>query len=214
MIHIARRRSWRFWSAGIAVVAAVTIGGTAAFAGNGVLTHIDSMYRTSGASWLCGDGGGDTDIGFCQTDNSSVTWHAQSSVTATGRSNIANRMSNQFAPTDLNVSQTNSPSYSGGSETDIIYQQGTSGVSQDGVAWCNDGVTSIACDQHYVRFRSATPGRSIACHETGHTIGLTHGNDADPRQSQTYSEFGCMKTPTGGTQVLTATLTSQINATY
>lgn len=190
------------------------IGGTAVADQRTPTTHIDSMFKTANTSWNCTDGGLTPGNGFCQTDNSTLTWHAEFSLGTTGRSNIANRMNTEFAATDLSVSFHGTPVYTGGAETDIIFQQGTAGVSQDGVAWCNDSVGSLLCDQHYVRFRSADPSRSLACHEAGHAVGLTHGAQADPVQSQTVASFGCMKTPTGGTEVLTATLTSQINATY
>jgi hypothetical protein len=83
---------------------------------------------------------------------------------------------------------TSSPSYSGSAETDVIYQVSTSGFSGNviGQTWCNDAVSSTRCDQEYVRFRAAGyVDRELACHETGHAVGLTHGPDATPAESNT-----------------------------
>lgn len=111
-----------------------------------------------------------------------------------------------------------SPEYSGSAETDIIYQVSTSGFSGNtiGQTWCDDAVTATRCDQEYVRFRAATyVNRELACHETGHAVGLTHGADAYPSESNTASELGCMETPDyGNNPYIESHNVSEINATY
>lgn len=177
----------------------------------------DSMFKTSNTTWSCSDLGSSTPTSglFCRTDNSTLTYHTHSSLTTTGKSRLVSRMDNVFAPTDLSVTRHTKASYSGGSETDIIFlyrDDLPSGVA--GRAWCDDAVSSTKCDQHYAAFADDTPSSSIVCHEAGHSIGLTHGAQASPAQSQTSSSLGCMKTPTGGTNTLPSHITDQINDTY
>jgi hypothetical protein len=177
-----------------------------------VASHVDSMYPTANYNPSCTDGSmGST---FCQTDNATLTVYRQASLTSTGKSNIAYVLNNEYNVTDLNVSYPSTPSYSGDAETDIIYQQRSDVPSNlDGIAWCNDAVTSTKCDQHYNAFRSSSPGRAISCHETGHAVGLTHGANASPSISQTDPSLACMQTPTP-TGDLGAHNTNLINATY
>ena len=177
----------------------------------------DNMYKTSNANWNCWDGTMSNGL-FCQTDNNAMSVYMQSSVSSGRKTTIRNMLDNQYNPTDLNVSYPSSPSYTGGSETDIIYQVSTSGFSGTtiGQTWCDDAVSSTKCDQEYVRFRGTLQfDTELTCHETGHAVGLTHGADAGPKESNTASELGCMETPdSGGRPGLGSHNKSEINATY
>lgn len=210
----ARRPVWLVIS--VVAASAVATGGAAAAGDPGISTHIDSMFKTDNTSGNCQDGGTSPNGRNCQTDNSGLTWGVQSPLLGTtGHSNIANQMNTEFAPTDLTVAYHVNPVYTGGSETDIIYQQG--GVSgADAVTWCDDAVSTVKCDQHYVRFRSTVFGRGLACHETGHAVGLTHGNEADPVQANNYQFFYCMRLPAAneGLGPSAGVIVSQIDATY
>lgn len=173
----------------------------------------DSMYKTSTYGPNCS-----TSI-YCQTDNSAVTYFRQSSLDASAKTNIATVLSQKYDPTDLTVREESPPSYTGGSETDIIYQVNPSAVPLfvDAVTWCDDPITVTQCDQHYVAFRTNSPpngaiNNAIACHETGHAIGLTHGTQAYPVMANTDPNLGCMAIPSPYT--LPAHETNQINATY
>jgi hypothetical protein len=107
-----------------------------------------------------------------------------------------------------------SASYSGSAETDIIYQHGTgvpAGLS--GIAWCDDAISAIRCDQHYIRFTSANPGTALSAHETGHAVGLAHPNNADPPQAPNDALFQTMVTPVF-TSNLGAHNIQQINSIY
>jgi len=179
----------------------------------------DSMFKTANNNSDCQDVGSSlppAGLDYCQTDNSTLTYFTESSVTSTGNLRIGSRMSTQYDPTDLTVTEESSGDYSGGSETDIIFQQNSglpSGVA--GRAWCDDAVSSTRCDQHYVAYASSTPPSSTICYEIGHTIGLTHGASADPVQANDSAAFGCMQTPSsGGGSALTAEMTHQIDDTY
>jgi len=61
------------------------------------------------------------------------------------------------------------------------------------------------CDQFYVEYHGdrICPGtycdsvafqRTLACHETGHTVGLLHGSNANPATTDTDTSFNCMRT--------------------
>lgn len=176
--------------------------------------HVDSMFPTNNYSYNCPDDSFGS-LRFCQTDNDDLTVWRQSSLSLTGKSNIKSSLDNEFAPTDLSVIYVSEPSYSGGAETDIIYQERDNLPGGNaGVTWCNDGVSSTKCDQHYVAFESASPATPLTCHETGHAVGLTHGADASPALSNTDSSLACMKKPNSTTSDLGTHNTNMINATY
>lgn len=150
--------------------------------------------------------------GFCKTDNKAVTVWLQGSLSSAGKTKVRNALK-QYNATDLNVSYPGKPSYSGGSETDIVYQKGSVPSGARGIAWCNDSVGDNKCDQHYARFAKANPPASTACHETGHTVGLTHGKNASPKLKQTDSRLACMVTPSKSSK-LGSHNKSMINKTY
>jgi len=162
----------------------------------------DNMYTTSNANWNCWDGTM-SDGDFCQTDNRTLTAFFQDSVGSGVKSTVKSRLALLNDNTVLSVSYPATASYSGSAETDIIYQVSSSGFSGTtiGITWCNDAVTSTQCDQEYIRFRAASDvDDELACHETGHAVGLTHGVDAGPSESNTASELGCMETPDSGSR--------------
>lgn len=88
-----------------------------------------------------------------------------------------------------------------------------------GMYWCNDAVDNYlySCDQGYVRITTNTSyhRRALACHETGHAVGLLHGGNADPIVSSTDSRLGCMRTPfDADSYTLGPHNVAQINETY
>jgi len=182
----------------------------------------DSMYPTpiiTANFGPCSDGGmslGPTDT-FCRQQDAPVSLYRQSSISATGQSDVAQIWQAEYNPTDLQGTFV-SPVYSGSEETDIIYQQGTSGLGPAtvvGATWCDDAIGDVICDQHYVLFRYATPGNSVASHETGHAVGLTHPTEANPSSSGSDPAYGVMRNViTGVAQTLGAHNVQQINSTY
>ncbi|MEV8033812.1 hypothetical protein [Streptomyces sp. NPDC086182] len=174
----------------------------------------DNMYPTSNAEWPCLDYG----VGgnFCRTDNATLTVWLQGSLTAAAKSTVKGRLSSVVSPTDIAVSYPSSASYAGSAETDIIYQQSGSGMSGTtiGMTWCDDAAAGV-CDQAYVRFRYDSIDSELACHETGHALGLTHGTDASPRVGNANSSLGCMEKPDSGNRTTFGTWqTTEINDTY
>jgi len=197
------------WARNVSVAGVLAVVATAAWVSVAGGSHFDNMYRTANLNHNCSNGGL-----FCQTDNATLTVFLQGNLSS--GANIRWTLDGSWNTTDLNVTYHSSPSYSGTSETDIIYQYNPSRVPSgaDGVAWC-DGVGSnfTECDQHYVAFRSSNPSRGLACHETGHAVGLTHGANASPAVSQTNTHLQCMTTPVQ-TVYVGAHNVAQVNATY
>lgn len=154
-----------------------------------VADHVDSMYKTSRANYDCFDGTLRRGA-LCQTDNAALTVYRQASVRASGKRNIRTTLNNSYDTTDLDVRFTR-PVYTGSAETDVIYRVRDVPGTAVGITFCNDAVTDTKCDQHYVTFQNQ-PGRAIACHETGHAVGLLHPTDADPRRSEFNPRFRCM----------------------
>jgi hypothetical protein len=178
----------------------------------------DNMYKTSNASWNCWDGTMSDGL-FCQTDNRTLTAYFQDSATGNGvASTTKGRLALLNSNTVLSVSYPATAEYSGSAETDIIYQVSSSGFSGTtiGQTWCNDASSSTQCDQEYIRFRAASyVDDELACHETGHAVGLTHGADAGPSESNTASELGCMETPDYGSRTTFGSHNiDEINNTY
>ncbi|MDW6063997.1 hypothetical protein SAZ11_46160 [Streptomyces sp. FXJ1.4098] len=182
----------------------------------------DNMYPTYNASRPCRDDpdGGDG-ILSCQTDNREVYYYMDSGGTyeleSPDRTIVSDMLRDDYAPTDLARHYDSSPTFSGDAETDIIYQEGSTniGSSSDGVTWCNDAVDARRCDQQYIRIRGNgyyTPG--LSCHETGHAVGLTHGQQADPKLNQTDSRLGCLQTPVSYGTGLGANNRENINGAY
>lgn len=154
----------------------------------------DNMYPTSNYHHSCSDSTYSIPQ-FCQTDGVRLTYGFGSSVDSTRRAVIAAVMT-RYGATDLVIAYHASPVYSGADETDVVFLVGQVPPGADGIVWCEDALTTRACDQHYVRFRSSsTTSQYLVCHEVGHAVGLTHGGDAAPATSNSDPALGCMVTP-------------------
>ncbi|GAA2264042.1 hypothetical protein GCM10009853_016700 [Glycomyces scopariae] len=202
-------------------LAAVTFTTVAVTAGVAWAAYTDNMYPTPYANLGCHDENGPDGKVSCQTDNATLTYYMDSSgsnkLETVDRNAVNNVMTNVYGPTDFSVSYDSTPSFSGGAETDIVYQESSTGVSAsaDGVTFCNNAADSLRCDQQYVRIRGGGHFvKGLTCHETGHAVGLVHGNQASPQKSKTDEALGCMETPTSSDEGLQANNIANINATY
>ncbi|WP_156727673.1 hypothetical protein [Streptomyces apocyni] len=161
---------------------------------------------------------------ICRTDNAKVYYYMDSykkyKLEAPDRAAVKETMRDEFAPTDLVIKYDSTPVFKGHGETDIIYQEGSDNLSENaaGMTWCDDGGDSNLgkweCDQQYIRIRgNGVYDISIACHETGHAVGLVHGDEAIPRKNPEDPKLGCMIRK-GYDYDLGANNTAHINRTY
>jgi hypothetical protein len=183
---------------------------------------LDSMYPTENADWACSDWGEEPDdAGICQTDNELLRVYLESpelreiEFIDDRHYNLLELEFNE--PTNLEVQWDASPVYTGDSETDVIYQWEDIGGPGAGVTWCDDAKDGTdECDQHYVRYDDdVLPLLEYICHETGHAVGLLHGDLSHPKVGNTEGVLGCLMTPSvSGVDFLGAHNVGQINSTY
>jgi len=181
----------------------------------------DNMYPTPYANLSCHDEGSPDGHLSCQTDNSSLTYYMDSGGTnmleAVDRSAVNSTMNNVFEPTDLTVTLDTTPTFSGSAETDIVYEESGIGVpsGSSGVTFCNDAADGLRCDQQYIRILGGGHyARGLICHETGHAVGLLHGDEASPAVSRRDERLGCMETPVSDGEGLQDNNIDNINGTY
>ncbi|WP_328707994.1 zinc metalloprotease [Streptomyces mesophilus] len=183
---------------------------------------IDNMYPVRATDPTCrndpeeGDG-----VVSCWTDNTTMTYYMDSGgdyeLESEDRHAVDYSMANDFRTTDLVVTYDSNPTFSGSGETDIIYQEGNPASGSGGVTWCNDAVDGDGrrCDQQYIRIHGGGDyTRGLVCHETGHAVGLQHGNNSLPITGNTNGALGCMQTPVGSSEPLGSNNKFNINAVY
>ncbi len=117
-------------------------------------------------------------------DSDPHTYCYSSSAGADIRENISNMMWDAMDPTAVNVDYNSDCDLSGDTETDVVWRQGNL-ASATGSTYCEDFDTR--CDQFYSTLDLAaidvgdydeTDQSQTACHELGHTGGLTHGGSS------------------------------------
>ncbi|MEV6395880.1 hypothetical protein AB0M39_14045 [Streptomyces sp. NPDC051907] len=179
---------------------------------------IDNIVPTS--NYYVGCLGGEANGTVCRTDNADVSYYMDSGgdnkLENDDKRIVRSLLASEYAPTDLSITYDSTPTWSGSSETDIYYSEGNVPGSADGIAFCNDASPgNYKCDQQYVRIQgggSYTPG--LSCHETGHAVGLLHGNRAYPAVGMQDARLGCMKKSVGYDQPLGSNQKSNINIVY
>lgn len=181
----------------------------------------DYLVPTDNYSPRCDEGSAGSGP-VCQTDNRDVYWymdsHGEFELESPDRDDVNRAIDDSYRPTDLAFHYDSSPVFDGGAETDLIYQEGWVDNGFDGYTWCDDAVGFFGhdCDQHYVRIRgngTYTPG--LSCHETGHAVGLVHGEDSSPaRDNQDSTRLGCMVKSVSTFATLASGPKSDINDVY
>lgn len=205
----------------LAVILTLLIAGNVIAAGFAWAAVTNNLVPTANYSPYCNEPGIVTNGTVCQTDNADVYYYMDSNgeyeLEAEDKDVVRDMLSGQYAPTHLVIHYDSTPVFSGSGETDIIYQEGSVSGSADGTTWCNDDSPSAyyECDQQYVRIQGAgsyTPG--LSCHETGHAVGLLHGNLAAPKLSNDDNALGCMQTPVSFSEPLGDNNRDNINRVY
>ncbi|MFB7935424.1 hypothetical protein ACFC4C_40670 [Streptomyces sp. NPDC056039] len=179
---------------------------------------VDNIVPTANYPFDCrsGENGGTV----CQTDNADVTYYMDSGggnkLEDEDKRVVRDVIASEYGPTDLAFSYDSTPSWSGDSETDIYYSEGNVPGSAWGTAFCNAvAPRAYRCDQQYVRIEGGgkyTPG--VACHETGHAVGLLHGDRSYPRVGMQDNRLGCMKKTVDFDQPLGSNQKRNINIVY
>ncbi|CUR54913.1 exported hypothetical protein [metagenome] len=194
--------------------------------GAGAATAIDIISYTGNPDNICAQQpstGTVSNPGVCRTDNSSWTYYMDSSgefmLEPEDRAVTTNGMEAWDNATVVTASLDSSPTFSGNAETDVIFQEGKiPGFPDwvDGATWCEDRVngTDYQCDQHYVRIRGAgVYSKWLVAHESGHSLGLVHGTEAQPPTTGTASVMGIMTTGSLPSS-LGATPIAKVDGTY
>lgn len=158
---------------------------------------IDNLVPTGTYSPYCKEiaSGNWSAASVCQTDNRDIYYYMGSrgayKLEQVDADKVKSTLTNQYAPTDLCIHYDSNPTFSGSSETDIIYQEGDNiPSSAAGITWCNGrvGALSFKCDQTYIRIRGAGAyNLRRSCHETGHAVGLLHGSEAYPKVDRLFA---------------------------
>lgn len=171
----------------------------------------DRIFPVAGKSSTCQETNPDNNTSVCLADSQFHDYHYQNlgpkMTTATnstiGQSwNTISGWTWQYDPTPL---------YSGQGETDVIYR--SSNFLPDGAfgwASCEDRADTNAtrCDQSYVTYHGdficqqglcdgtssdAAKLWSLACHESGHTLGLLHPDASNPVAPTNEADYRCMR---------------------
>ncbi|GAA2597394.1 hypothetical protein GCM10010435_90900 [Winogradskya consettensis] len=186
----------------------------------------DGIVPTQAYNYVCVNATINTAV-VCQTDNADVYWYADSNdpgeLETDDQDAVRSMLADEYSPTDIAIHYDSSPVFEGDAETDLIYQEGEAAQPVPsgywGVTWCNgQAPATYECDQTYVRIASPDGyrihGGSIACHETGHAVGLVHGNDAYPYVDPGAAGLGCMVNEDEFPSALGANNAYFINYTY
>lgn len=172
--------------------------------------HTDNMFKTANYGTNC------STSTYCQSDNSSLTFFREASLTTTAKSNIWSVVFGKYDPTDLSASHESPPVYTGASETDLVYQVDGSIYPSQARTVCDDPIDGTKCDQFYVKFGNDFWSEQIviACHETGHGVGFVHGQFASPIKSNTDPSLECSADGSGASYVVGTHMVPLINSTY
>ncbi|HET7386287.1 MAG TPA: hypothetical protein VFJ19_06420 [Nocardioidaceae bacterium] len=151
----------------------------------------------------------------CQTDNAQIYYFMQSSLEQRDKDVVTHVLNTQYAPTVLDTHYDGTPKYDGSGETDIIYQEAPVPGSDDGFTWCNDPTHDFGCDQQYVRIAGGGEyTNGLTCHETGHAVGLVHGQLANPPVSNQLTALRCMRKTVAPDDILGQNNFENIQGTY
>ncbi|MGK2874463.1 MAG: hypothetical protein ACSLEW_02335 [Nocardioides sp.] len=136
---------------GTAFVAAADPWGDMTNESNGIGTHPDSDPHT-----------------YCYT----------SGVPSGLSTNIADAMWNAMDPTAVNVDYNSSCDYSSSTETDIVWFEDDL-YQASGSSYCDQAYSTLDLAAINVGGEDEIDQTQTACHEAGHTAGLTHGGSVD-----------------------------------
>lgn len=146
----------------------------------------------------------------CRTDGGKWTVHNAIGGPVTKAQTEAT-LTNQYAATRLDYKPVSTYVTSGSDQTDLHIEgaaldPGSSGIykcAKVNATTCDRGVVEIDATQlcflmsYYEGVtceQKPTALQSNSCHEIGHSVGLVHGQEADPKVWQGHPHMGCMQT--------------------
>lgn len=134
----------------------------------------------------------------CQTDNETLTVFRGSTLSAAASSNITTALNSWYDVTTLNVVYEVSQVTTGTSQTDITYGiNGSVPPPSQGYTYCAAAVSGYKCNRQVIHFINNTViNKGLACHETGHAVGMVHGQQNAPKLNDDDDRLQCMRTPT------------------
>ncbi len=163
----------------VAMLAALLSSSIPAVADHGwdsILRTQNTHYSGSQYQWACGS--------FpCLADNSYHSYYVSSAVPNYLSSRITATRVSSYNYTDVTMAEWGSPS-----GVDVVYAMDATladlPVPAAGQYRCDDPVDSTRCNSAHVYFENGNAYRNrtnsdylqkLACHETGHSVGLVHG---------------------------------------
>lgn len=162
--------------------------------------------------------------GLCRADNNYHEYYFAGNTTYDFR--VANQaLVNLDNHTDFTTARVFDAEFVPG-QTDLYITTWAAftGTTTLGQAVCVTVATADICSAYHIRIRPDVSNdadiqfaraKALICHESGHSIGLVHGQDADPGVSSTATSLECMKTPLDpGSRILGEHNVDQINANY
>lgn len=156
---------------------------------------VDNAYQNPGLD-DCRQGSPRQDV--CRADNATHTWFLSNGYSSSFLNAAVSSM-NDWGTTDLNTARDTSLSYL---ETDVHFWPDNTLTDTNTLANtdCLTAVNWLRCGAYQVRVRpdvyqgGYNLAKAVVCHETGHTIGLLHGNQSNPQVANQNLDLGCMRT--------------------
>ncbi|MFK5635655.1 hypothetical protein [Ornithinimicrobium sp. LYQ103] len=179
------------------------------------MSHFDNLYPTANYSPSCGDGAAVN----CQADGTYHSFYIHSSVPSLFRTGLRAAF-NDLGTTDIDTVEL---TWSDFNQTyDDVYIYGLQlGNFTAGRAICRYAVNTRVCNAWRMELDTeALPSgyefaKALTYHEGLHTVGMTHGGNAAPAQTDTDADLGCLRTPVvSGSRFIGNHNINQINAFY
>lgn len=177
----------------------------------------DNMYPTQNLSRSC-----QFDVAPCRTETRLYDFYLHSSLPSTfkggARSAMDNMDNTDMITYELTYAQMDPDEVDG---YIIVTQLGNTLAGRASCARADPNRPSVCRSYRlYIDDVASTSdwayAKALTCHESGHSIGLTHGDSAYPAVSRTHPDLACMRTPATREEryIDRGTQDDQINATY